>query len=261
MSNDNPEVPSFNAIFCDTPKGLIGDPEPPVYQVIANVIRDMDAVSKSQTNAQQGWAFRGIEDITAALKEQLGKHGLVLIPKVRKVDYELLTVNGKPWREATVTMTWKAYGPAGDSLTIGPIIGKGRDNSDKDVSKAMSIAFKYALLQTFCISDPTSQDPDREKHETDSWQGRPKRSRKTEPKRPDPSPAVLAVMATIGGLPEAWKIEVRDWVTAQGFGHYTGWTDEQAAVVAEHIATGESVVPESVDMTADEELELGVSDE
>ena len=233
MSNDNPEVPSPNAIYCDPPKGLIGDPQPQVHQVIANVIRDMNAVSKSQTNAQQGWAFRGIEDITAALKEQLGKHGLVLIPKVRKVDYELLTVNGKPWREATVTMTWKAYGPAGDSLTIGPIIGKGRDNSDKDVSKAMSIAFKYALLQTFCIADPTSQDPDREKHETDSWQGRPKRTLKTEPKRPDLSARQAKAMAALGALPPSTVAVIKNKAREAGIGPV--WAEEQCGQIEEWI--------------------------
>lgn len=238
-----------------------------VTHAIANVIRDMDGVGKDQYNSQ-GWMFRGIEDITAALKVQLGKHGVCLIPKTKKITYEDVIVGGKPWREATVTMTWRAYGPLGDSVVIGPVVGKGRDNSDKDVSKAMSMAFKYALLHTFCIADPDQQDADREKHETDSYGGKAGRGKSTkqtrtkaDDSRQEACAEAKAAITLISTLPTAEKEAVRTWVKAQDFGHYSRWSPEQATLITEHILdmTAATEEPEQADtgMADGERIEQG----
>ena len=45
------------------------------------------------------------------------------------------------------------------------VIGEGMDTGDKATNKAMSIAFKYACFQTFCIPTEDMDDPDAERPE------------------------------------------------------------------------------------------------
>ena len=45
------------------------------------------------------------------------------------------------------------------------VIGEGMDSGDKATNKAMSIAFKYALFQIFCIPTEEMADPDSESPE------------------------------------------------------------------------------------------------
>ena len=45
------------------------------------------------------------------------------------------------------------------------VIGEGMDSGDKATNKAMAIAHKYALLQTFCIPTEDMIDPDSQVHE------------------------------------------------------------------------------------------------
>ena len=44
------------------------------------------------------------------------------------------------------------------------VIGEAMDSGDKATNKAMSIAFKYACFQVFCIPTEEMQDPDSETH-------------------------------------------------------------------------------------------------
>ena len=45
------------------------------------------------------------------------------------------------------------------------VVGEGMDSGDKAANKAMAIAHKYALLQTFCIPTEEQKDPDAETHD------------------------------------------------------------------------------------------------
>ena len=45
------------------------------------------------------------------------------------------------------------------------VIGEGMDPGDKATNKALSIAFKYACFQLFCIPTEEMRDPDAEVHE------------------------------------------------------------------------------------------------
>jgi hypothetical protein len=51
------------------------------------------------------------------------------------------------------------YAEDGSSVTA-VVIGEGMDSGDKATNKAMSIAFKYACFQVFCIPTEEMKDPD-----------------------------------------------------------------------------------------------------
>lgn len=142
--------------------------EPTVTQAIAAVMGELPAIGRDgQASASQGgYAYRGIEQITAAAQGLFAKHGIVFVPEVTRMETKEVTVNNKPWTDTFLHVRYEVFGPNGDSIKVGPLVAIGRDNSDKGANKAMTQAFKYALLQVFCISD-AKDDGDGVTHEAD----------------------------------------------------------------------------------------------
>lgn len=139
-----------------------------VIEAITRVIRDLPGISKTgMASAQQGgYAYRGIEQITQAAAPLFAKHGIVFVPQVKNVEVRELTVNNKPWTDTILTVDYKICGPAG-TMMIATVVGIGRDNSDKGANKALTQAFKYALIQTLCIAD-SKDDADGTTYEADA---------------------------------------------------------------------------------------------
>src|SRR5690242_15733874 len=55
-----------------------------VYACIAAVSADLakSGIAKDRNNQQQGYKFRGIDDVYNALASVLAKHGLVILPRI-----------------------------------------------------------------------------------------------------------------------------------------------------------------------------------
>jgi hypothetical protein len=142
-----------------------------VIEAIAKVMEGLPAIGRnSQASAQQGgYAYRGIEAITSEAQSLFGKYGVVFVPEVHECETRDLTLGGKPWTDTVLKVSYTIYGPGGveDRITVGPLVAIGRDNSDKGANKAMSQAFKYALLQVLCIGDK-KDDADGQTHEADA---------------------------------------------------------------------------------------------
>lgn len=142
-----------------------------VIEALSRVIRDLPGIGKDQqASAQQGgYRYRGIEAITREAGELFARHGIVFAPKLSRWHPRTdLTINGKPWTDERVEVTYTVYGPGGreDCIEVGPIPALGRDNSDKGTNKCLTQAFKYALIQTLCIGD-AKDDADGQTHEVD----------------------------------------------------------------------------------------------
>jgi hypothetical protein len=60
------------------------------------------------------------------------------------------------------------------------VVGEAFDSGDKATNKAMSIAFKYACYQVFCIPTEDMKDPDSESHEINTNAPKPKENKSTE---------------------------------------------------------------------------------
>ena len=139
-----------------------------VTQAIAKVMTELPAIGKGgkADPSQGGYAYRGIEQITSAAQRLFGAHGVVFVPEVVKTEVKDITVASKPWTDTFLQVVYHVYGPGGDSIDVGPLFAIGRDNSDKGSNKAMTQAFKQALLQVLCISD-SKDDSDGQSHEAD----------------------------------------------------------------------------------------------
>lgn len=129
-----------------------------VHVALARALAELPSVGKTQRNAQQGYNFRGIEDIVNAVNPVLGRHGLVILPDVlERIGEERTTKSGGAWYTVHVHVRYTLVGPAGDTLTCSAW-GEGVDNGDKATNKAMTTAFKNMLTQVFAISTKDISD-------------------------------------------------------------------------------------------------------
>src|SRR5687768_2930833 len=119
---------------------------------MGKVLAELPAIGKnSQAPANMGgYSFRGIEDILAALKPALAKHGVVCLPSVlERIESTRTIGQNRVMYVVDLHVEWRFLGPAGDSLPA-DAWGQGTDMGDKATQKAMTSAFKSMLMQTFC---------------------------------------------------------------------------------------------------------------
>lgn len=119
-----------------------------------------EGLAKSRNNQQQGYKFRGIDDVYNSLSTFLTEAGLIIVPRVlSRESEERRTKNGGLLIYSHVMVEFDFYSSVdGSKITAGPLAGEAMDSADKSTNKAMSAAYKYLCLQTFCI--PTEGDND-----------------------------------------------------------------------------------------------------
>lgn len=140
-----------------------------VYRAISAVAREMAEVgiSKDRENRQQGFAFRGIDQVYNALAPMLAKHGLVILPRItERTVTERVTQRGGVLFYVVVKAEFDFVATEDGSKHTVVTYGEAMDSGDKATNKAMSIAYKYAAFQTFCIpTEQTAIDADAEVHQ------------------------------------------------------------------------------------------------
>ena len=132
-----------------------------VYEAIAAVTAEMgkEGIAKGRRNQQQGYSFRGIDDVYNALSPVLAKHRLCILPRVtERVVQERETQRGGVLFYVTVKVEFDFVSAEDGSTHTVSTFGEAMDSADKATNKAMSAAYKYAAFQTFCI--PTEGDND-----------------------------------------------------------------------------------------------------
>ena len=163
-----------------------------VFALIPKIMAKVGAVSKDRKNAQQGYSFRGIDDIYAAMQGPLSEHGLFYVPEVLSKEVtERTSAKGAALIYTTLTVAYTFYASDGSSVRA-VVVGEAMDSGDKSSNKAMSAALKYALLQIFCIPTETQDDPDYDSHEVNR---RPEPYRQ-QPPATKPAPVATSTIAT-----------------------------------------------------------------
>lgn len=137
---------------------------PTIFELIARVMEDIEPVAKKTKHQQQGFMYRGVDDVTIAADDALTKHGVIgPVPYTESVAYESTEVgkNRTPTRIAQVMVKYRLYGPRGDYVET-QVPGEAMDSGDKSTPKAMSVAYRIALLQMLRIptgeKDPTANN-------------------------------------------------------------------------------------------------------
>jgi hypothetical protein len=132
-----------------------------VYQAIGAVSKVMsqEGIGKGRTNSQQGYKFRGIDDVLNALSSALVNAGLVILPRcVSREVVERTTAKGSALFYVTCQVEFDLVSTEDGSKHTVCTYGEAMDSADKATNKAMSAAYKYLALLVFCI--PTEATPD-----------------------------------------------------------------------------------------------------
>lgn len=139
-----------------------------VYKAISAVMAYMagEGISKTRRNQQQGYSFRGIDDIYAAVGKVMAENKLVIIPRVQSIDREeRKTAKGGLLMFTILKVEFDLISAKDDSKHTACTIGEAMDSGDKSANKAQSAALKYAALQIFMIPTEGDNDADATTHD------------------------------------------------------------------------------------------------
>jgi len=136
-----------------------------VYVAINKVMAVMasEGIGKNRNNSQQGYRFRGIDDVYNSLSRPMVESGLVVLPRVLSRECtERQTKSGSTLFYVVVDCEFDFIALSDGSKHTVKTFGEAMDSADKATNKAMSAAMKYAYMQAFCI--PTEGDNDADLH-------------------------------------------------------------------------------------------------
>ena len=139
-----------------------------VYQAIGAVSKALsqEGISKARKNTQQGYNFRGIDDVLNALSGALVSAGLVILPRcVSREVVERTTAKGNALFYVTCQVEFDLVSTEDGSKHTVCTYGEAMDSADKATNKAMSAAYKYNALLVFCITTESTPDADQDTHD------------------------------------------------------------------------------------------------
>lgn len=124
-----------------------------VYQAINAIAAELaqTGIAKTHSNEEGEYRYRSIEDVLAALAPLLARHRLCVLPRMR--EREALGC-GKSGQLVIVRAAFDLVSALDGSKHTIESFGEALDESDKGSAKAMSAAYKAAMLQAFCIPVP-----------------------------------------------------------------------------------------------------------
>ena len=136
-----------------------------IYKAISEVMKDVGAIAKTDTNDYDHYKFRGIDAVYNALQPALVKHGVFISPELINLEQEDREASsGKVQLHTKVNVKYTLFAEDGSSIeTVFP--GEAMDRSDKSINKAMTAAYKYMLFELFTIPTDNNQDADSESPE------------------------------------------------------------------------------------------------
>lgn len=187
----------------------MSEPEdlPTVQAALSAVKRAIGAVGKTGRNTEQNYNFRGVDAVVNAAAPHLNEAGVVVAPHVKNLtDERYETKRGAKMRNVTVEVEYVFTGPRGDTITAS-VYGESADAGDKAVAKAMSVAYRIALLQVLNL--PTDDpDPDSTAHERSTAADRP----------PQVAPEAEALGKRYDALPAAARKKIDQWIAKNNDG-------------------------------------------
>jgi hypothetical protein len=139
-----------------------------VYAAIAAVSKALskEGIAKDRKNDQQGYKFRGIDDVYNALAPVLADANLCILPNVLEREVvERETKSGGAIFYVTVKVDFAFVCALDGSEHHVITYGEAMDTGDKATNKAMSAAYKYAAMQSFSIPTEGDHDADAQTHE------------------------------------------------------------------------------------------------
>jgi hypothetical protein len=122
-----------------------------IHQRMHAVMTDLDYIEKGDAKVNGQYRFVSHDQVTSKIHPLLVKHRLLILPSV----HECLQENNRT--KITLQLAIINIDQPGDYVLV-QFPGYGIDSGDKGIGKAISYAYKYGLLKTFCLE--TGDDPD-----------------------------------------------------------------------------------------------------
>lgn len=122
-----------------------------IFQRINAVMSDVHYIEKEKKQVNGQYRFVSHDAVSAKLQPFLAKYGIVVVPNVVEMTQEGNRTSVK------LEVTFINIDAPKDTFSV-TYYGYGLDGQDKGIGKAVSYAFKYAMLKTFCLE--TGDDPD-----------------------------------------------------------------------------------------------------
>ncbi len=165
MTTTAPTAPTEPTKTPTKPPKAVERPAPRnVVEAIIEVMRLVKAVGKDGRNESQGFNFRGIDGVLNAVGPAMRDVGLLCFPHCRELTASEVTVGQRNTKMShqLLDITYRfTYSDADGEITNLDVLvhGESMDSGDKSVSKAYSVAYRTALIQTLSLPT-TERDPD-----------------------------------------------------------------------------------------------------
>lgn len=139
-----------------------------ITKSLCAITAEIGSIGKNKKNQQQGYSFRGIDDLMNTLHPLFARFGVIVVPEVlESTREERITAKGSALISAILKVKYHFTSVDGSEVCA-TVIGEGMDTADKASNKALAVAYKYACFQVFCIpteeiaaADPDNSTPDR----------------------------------------------------------------------------------------------------
>ena len=131
-----------------------------IYQRVNEIRKEVSGVQKQMVQAGR-YSYKAMmsDDVIAAIRESMIKHGVVTHPVDLKQQHGVLkTRNGESQKvDVLLTVRWVNVDDPKDYFDV-PSLGTGVDTQDKAPGKAITYADKYSFLKTLNLMG--GEDPD-----------------------------------------------------------------------------------------------------
>ena len=140
---------------------------PRVYAAINAVAAELAkaGIAKNHINAKDSYDYRSIDDVMVRLSPILAAQKLCILPRVVKRECtERTSAEGELLISVSVRTVFDIVSAEDGSSHSIELYGEALDHSDKGTAKALSAAYKQAVLQAFCIPISGTADADEGSH-------------------------------------------------------------------------------------------------
>lgn len=188
-----------------------------IFKKIPQIMKAVGSIGKDRANTQQGYKFRGIEDMYSSFHPVMVEAGVFCAPEVLESEtseIEGTNKDGKAKVSYRVVMRVRHRFYTEDGSYVDAVTqGEGIDTSDKASNKAMSAAMKYAFIELFSIPTEDIEESDRESPEAGGRvnpaapvQGLPKPNTSGKPRPPQSSSLPRPGKPSMAQLSRMWTI-------------------------------------------------------
>jgi hypothetical protein len=139
-----------------------------IYQAMRAVMSDIGAlgITKSRKNQQQGYSFRGIDEVYNEMNPLFAKHGVLMLPRVISSEQtDRMNKSGGLLIYTRLHIEFDFIATEDGSKHTVATVGEAMDSADKSSNKAMAAAYKYAAMMAFCIPTEGDNDADATTHQ------------------------------------------------------------------------------------------------